>query len=296
MIRFDGHLHTRASHDSHASPLRVARWALRRGLGAIAVTDHDTMDGVDLVRRAIDRIGAGLTIVPGIEVTTDRRTHVLGYFLSRPPRSTALSDVVDEIHDLGGLVAIPHPFRRDTGLLANLAEGRHGAREVDAVLARVDLLELSNAKSGGGEMSRTLDVIDDLPPHPLIAGSDAHVPHEVGRSYVELPSADPDGLRRGGVVVRREYHPASSNTASPGAADRVRDARKRAFSVVPAEVKAPWRAVKRRVRERIADRRELALTDSLDVDRWERDPAGRVVVASDQAPASSSDDRRKVPA
>jgi len=296
MIRLDGHLHTRASHDSHACPRRIVHWAVRRGLGAIAVTDHDTMDGVELVRREVERADAALIVIPGIEVTTDRRTHVLGYFLPRPPRSTALSDVVDEIRDLGGVVGIPHPFRRDTGLLANLAEGRHPRREVDAVLARIDLLELSNAKSGEGEMTRLLAVIDDLPVRPLVAGSDAHVPHEVGRSFVELGSADVDGLRAGGRVVRREYHPSPGGASSAGAASRLRDARRRAFAVVPAGVKAPWRAVKRRVRERLEDRRELVRTAALPVQSWERDAGtGRVVPASVSG-AARPEARRKVPA
>lgn len=295
MIRFDGHLHTRASHDSHACPRRIVGWAIRRGLGAIAVTDHDTMDGVDLIRRAVDALSDPLVVVPGIEVTTSHRTHVLGYFLSRPPRSTVLGDVVREIHDLGGVVGIPHPFRRDTGLLANLEEGRHPRAEVEAVLAAADLIELSNAKSGPRELRRLWEVLDDLPRTPFSAGSDAHVPHEVGRSYLELEAIDPEGLRAGGVVVRRDYH--GAERPDDHAPSSIRAMGARARSLVPVSLKGPWREVKRRVRETLEDRREPARTAMLPERRWYRDPTtGEVVCGEATCTPDTSDHLRKVPA
>lgn len=75
--RIDLHVHTDFS-DGEFSPRRTAEMALAAGLRAMAVTDHDTMEGLaDLTPPP------GLEIVPGVERKAwwhDRELHVLGYW------------------------------------------------------------------------------------------------------------------------------------------------------------------------------------------------------------------------
>lgn len=78
----DLHLHTTAS-DGKFSPEELVNLAASRGLRYIAITDHDSTEGVD---RAIEaaRHYPDLTIIPGLEASTDiphAEVHVLGYFL-----------------------------------------------------------------------------------------------------------------------------------------------------------------------------------------------------------------------
>ncbi len=77
----DLHTHSTAS-DGSDSPRELVRKARDIGLAAIAITDHDTVDGV---AEALDE-GRKLDfeVVPGIELSTDFRgktIHVLGYFI-----------------------------------------------------------------------------------------------------------------------------------------------------------------------------------------------------------------------
>ena len=93
MDKIDLHVHTTAS-DGTMSPRDVTSLAAMFGLKAIALTDHDTMAGIDEAGEA----GAllGVTIVPGIEISTDyqgREVHVLGYFLDH--KSPKLQSYVD---------------------------------------------------------------------------------------------------------------------------------------------------------------------------------------------------------
>lgn len=87
MAKGDFHLHSSASDGVH-SPTWVVETAAARGLTAIALTDHDTTDGLAEARDAADRLG--LQLVPGIELSTDlgkADVHLLGYGLdvdSRP--------------------------------------------------------------------------------------------------------------------------------------------------------------------------------------------------------------------
>lgn len=77
----DLHTHTLCS-DGVQSPTEVVGQALERGLGALAITDHDTLQGLDEARQRA--AGTGLEIVPGVELSTaagDLEVHVLGYFV-----------------------------------------------------------------------------------------------------------------------------------------------------------------------------------------------------------------------
>ena len=77
----DLHVHTFYS-DSTFSPEEVVSCAKERGLSAIAICDHDTVDGIDPCM-AIGP-GYGVEIIPGIEMSVekmDAEIHVLGYFI-----------------------------------------------------------------------------------------------------------------------------------------------------------------------------------------------------------------------
>ncbi len=90
MGRVDLHIHTTAS-DGVLAPAQVVRAALEKGLTAIAITDHDTTDGVDEAVEAA--AGKGLEVIPGIELSTEQgaqEVHVLGYYLDH--RDAALQE------------------------------------------------------------------------------------------------------------------------------------------------------------------------------------------------------------
>lgn len=81
--RVDLHLHTTAS-DGWLSPTEVVRKALALGLAAIAITDHDTTQGVAEALEAAR--GTELEVVSGVELSTDTsrtEVHILGYYVSR---------------------------------------------------------------------------------------------------------------------------------------------------------------------------------------------------------------------
>lgn len=89
----DLHLHTTAS-DGRSSPEALVQAAAGARLRTIAVTDHDTVAGLE--RAAAACATAGIEWVPGIEITAILEgvdIHVLGYFLDH--RSPALTTFLD---------------------------------------------------------------------------------------------------------------------------------------------------------------------------------------------------------
>ncbi len=77
----DLHLHTHFSDGTYTPEELVAR-AREQGLSAIALTDHDTVEGCPRAGQAC--LDAGIEFIPGTELTADYKgteLHILGYFL-----------------------------------------------------------------------------------------------------------------------------------------------------------------------------------------------------------------------
>lgn len=80
MTKFaDLHIHTFYS-DGTSSPEEIVQTALQAGLSCIAITDHDSLDGIAPTRLAAQ--GQDLEIISGIELSTEingKDIHILGY-------------------------------------------------------------------------------------------------------------------------------------------------------------------------------------------------------------------------
>lgn len=95
--RADLHTHTNAS-DGLLDPARLIEYASRKGMQAVAVTDHDTTDGID------EAIAAGIIynveVIPGIELNSqmgNHEIHILGYFINR--YSSGLQNELSKIRE-----------------------------------------------------------------------------------------------------------------------------------------------------------------------------------------------------
>jgi len=77
----DLHLHTTAS-DGVMTPAEIVRYAKAKGLQAIAITDHDTIDGLEEGLFEGERIG--FEVIPGVEISAEHSPgsmHLLGFFI-----------------------------------------------------------------------------------------------------------------------------------------------------------------------------------------------------------------------
>ena len=82
MSQVDLHIHSTAS-DGKLTPAEIIKEAAGRGLTYIALTDHDTVDGVAPAQAAAQAFPQ-LKVIPGVEISTDipqGEVHVLGYFI-----------------------------------------------------------------------------------------------------------------------------------------------------------------------------------------------------------------------
>lgn len=83
----DLHIHSTAS-DGRLSPEEVVARSAGLGLTTIAITDHDTVDGIVPALEAAEAF-PGLRVIPGVELSTDvtqGEVHILGYFIDYTSR------------------------------------------------------------------------------------------------------------------------------------------------------------------------------------------------------------------
>jgi predicted metal-dependent phosphoesterase TrpH len=173
----DLHLHTSWSHDCSIDVDELLDNAETKGLGAIAVTDHNVFGGAqEAVKRAR---GRRVVVIPGEEVKTADQGEVIGLFLKEEiPRGMSFGETVAAIRAQGGLVYLPHPFDRMHAIPEPATLHRH--------LAEVDVLEVYNARllfeAYNDEALRFARKYNLTPG----AGSDAHVLAGVGTGAVRM--------------------------------------------------------------------------------------------------------------
>lgn len=90
----DLHTHSTAS-DGTLTPTELMRAAAEVGLAAIALTDHDTCNGIAEAQAEVDRLGGGVRLITGIEISATFPgpgvLHILGHFVD--PLSPALKEI-----------------------------------------------------------------------------------------------------------------------------------------------------------------------------------------------------------
>lgn len=169
------HVHTRYSFDSTMELQSIIDKCLKLGINCVSVNDHGTIEGALKLRDI-----APFKVIIGQEILTTEG-EVMGLFLHEPiPRGLPPLRVAALVKEQGGLFGLPHPFDRI---------GRWGLPRstIYSLAPHIDVIEIFN--------SRTLFFWDSArarsfaQEHHLAAsgGSDAHVPREIGRAYVEMP-------------------------------------------------------------------------------------------------------------
>lgn len=168
-IKLDLHIHSAASPDGRMSVEEIVERARARGLDGVAVTDHD-------VTLTDEPEYDNFLIIPGCEFSTEFG-HLLGLFLREPIPQMSFVRTINAIHAQGGLAVIAHPFEhmRDGSRITSLAQ-------------RLDGVEVWNGRAERKIRDANTLARQFAEEHHLrqFAGSDAHVPEEVGNGVVTL--------------------------------------------------------------------------------------------------------------
>lgn len=260
-MKIDLHVHTDHSFDCEMSVNSLVEIAESVGMNAIAITDHDTMSACEAARK----LAREVVIIPGMEITCRGGTHIIGLFLKDDIVSSDILDTINEIHEQGGLVLIPHLFRPDTGLLFNKeTKNQFDGEEILKILSRVDLIEAINSGCKLDDILNTDKFLSFHPDIPRTAGSDAHLPDDIGKAYVELEEIKSNSLNdireallHSPRTIRYEAYDAEAEWEMPTAKIQVRkgslDFKKR--SLLPSYIKRSIQTIYRKSAGKLIDAR-----------------------------------------
>jgi predicted metal-dependent phosphoesterase TrpH len=183
--KIDLHCHSFFSGDGVSSPEEMIAGARAKGLHGIALTDHNTCDGITyLLDKGLLRLDGqpvdNFLILPGVEVTTaDGHLLCIGATLPYLKGKPAL-EVCDVIHERGGLAIPPHPYDLF----------RAGIRFSTLEKLPVDAIEVFNAATTLRRYNRYAFKYAQLRGLPMVAASDAHHAAAIGTAYTILNTDD----------------------------------------------------------------------------------------------------------
>jgi predicted metal-dependent phosphoesterase TrpH len=182
LIEVDLHMHTDHSPDC-ATPVEVLLETARdRGLGAIAITDHNEVSGALEARRIAEEVG-DIKVIVAEEVKTAEQGEVIGLFIEEKiPRGMTMAQTIAAIREQGGLVYVPHPFDR----FHSVPDYEH----LLDIVEEIDILEVFNPRVAltafNEEAERFARKYRIVPG----AGSDSHVAQGLGSVRVRIHDFD----------------------------------------------------------------------------------------------------------
>jgi PHP family Zn ribbon phosphoesterase len=222
-FRCDLHVHTCLSPCAALDifPRALVGRALVEKLDVIAICDHNASENVSHVIRSAR--GSGLTVLPGMEITTREEVHLLAIFDSLSPLQKlqkviykhlpgkndeerfgcqAIVNDRDEVEGFNARLLIGaaglslDELVRDIHSLGGIAVAAHIERESFGLIGQLgfvdpaipfDAMEISGISGSAGARKR----YPELAHYPFIESSDAHRIGEIGRRSTQIYMEDP---------------------------------------------------------------------------------------------------------
>jgi len=190
-IKADLHVHTIYSKDSLITPKDLIYFAKKRGLDAVAVTDHNQLEGARKIAKETDFL-----IIPGMEVSSSDGHIVALNVQELIPKGLSAIETVERIHKAGGVAIACHPYVYFKGCLRN------------NVCATFDAIEVINArafpfKSSVKKAEQTAKKLG----LSRVAGTDAHYGPQIGYAYTVIEAAEPSVEAITKAIVKGDCQP-----------------------------------------------------------------------------------------
>ena len=219
-------------HGSGNDPAEIVGQACKSEIDLIAITDHQAFNSYEKIAKEAEEAEHPLTVLPGIEITSNEGVHVLAIFpenhstdsqkhligwLEIPGTGDTkiaskkqLSDIFDKVAKENGIIVAPHPLSSDTGLL-------DGARKLSTKVdwlesGHVRLMQIAENRVKFIEQNDKRDwvnryVLESAQPQDIYSStyclapfnrSDAHKPEEIykGCSWFRMEQPSVEGLKQ----------------------------------------------------------------------------------------------------
>lgn len=174
MMIIDPHIHSKYSADATTHPRDIIRKARKIGLDAIAIADHNSLEGSKVAMKEAKDL-KDLLVIPGMEVSTERGHIVALGILDEIKRGLSPQETVELIRSQGGIAIAPHPF-------VSYREGLcDWVKRLD-----IDAIETLNSRYIFGYSNWRAKKLAAKRKLPEIGASDAHFLGAIGSCVTEV--------------------------------------------------------------------------------------------------------------
>jgi len=190
-INADLHVHTTYSKDSLITPKDLIYYAKKRGLNAVAVTDHNQLEGAWKIAKETDFL-----VIPGMEISS-ADGHIVALNVNELiPRGFSAVETVERIHKAGGIAIACHPYVLFKGCLR------------DKVGATFDAIEVINARAFPfkNSVKKAEEAAENFK-LSRVAGTDAHYGPQIGYGYTAIEAAEPSVDAIAKAIVKGDCQP-----------------------------------------------------------------------------------------
>jgi predicted metal-dependent phosphoesterase TrpH len=159
--------------ESLTTPRQLILEAKKNRLSAVAITDHNTLEGYRHVLEFAKELG--IVLIPAEEIDTDGNGQILAYGIKKeikPYRKP--SEIIHDVKNDGGIAIIPHPF-----------DIIRGMENFEEVVKLADGIEIKNFGAFHNKMSENYAIRNNV--KIRTCGSDAHYCKLVGTVRLGFP-------------------------------------------------------------------------------------------------------------
>jgi predicted metal-dependent phosphoesterase TrpH len=184
MVVVEFHCHTRYSADSLTSLEKALETCRKNGIQRLVITDHNTIAGAKLAARLAPQV-----FIPGEEVMTQEGELLAAYVQEEIPAGLPALEAISLLRAQGAFISVSHPFDR-------MRHGHWAADDLKRIAPLVDAIEIFNARCMLPWYNSQAAAFARKHHLPGTAGSDAHVPGEIGGAVMLVDDfSDAEGLR-----------------------------------------------------------------------------------------------------
>lgn len=184
-MKVDTHIHTNYSKDGMSGIKDIVLAARKKGMDAIAITDHNSIEGWEEAKRISQELN--FPIILGDEINS-KQGDIIGLFLKEKiqGKKKEAKFVMEEIKKQGGLVIIPHPFHGPLSFKGDLTN----------YLDLIDGIEVINGRRPFKDPDKK--ALEFAKKHNLAmtGGTDAHCAQAVGDAYTKCEANNLEEFKR----------------------------------------------------------------------------------------------------
>ncbi|MEM5830896.1 MAG: PHP domain-containing protein [Candidatus Aenigmatarchaeota archaeon] len=178
-IKIDFHVHSVYSSDAYNKLEEIVKFCKIKNIDGVVLVDNSI--------EAVNKIKNKIICIPGCEIKTEYG-EVLGVFINKPVKKTDFLDVIDEIKKMDGLIGLPHPFDffRKYSVRMNTLK----------IFKKIDFIEVFNSRCIINKFNKIAKNFCERTRTPIVAGSDAHLPVEIGNAYTVFNETNIEMMRK----------------------------------------------------------------------------------------------------